>query len=99
MEFYFRTNQIIKIHDMNLESKIKQWSKAQKIIAAIFTTIFSIVPAVGFSVLTAISFSVISFILTENWDDRYEDGFYIFFSIVYTIMITFYIEMKIFKYY
>ena len=99
MEFYFRTNQIIKIQDMNLESKIKQWSKAQKIIAAIFTPIFSIVPAVGFSVLTAISFSVISFILTENWDDRYEDGFYIFFSIVYTIMITFYIEMKIFKYY
>ena len=96
MEFYFRTNQIIKIQDMNLESKIKQWSKAQKIIAA---PIFSIVPAVGFSVLTAISFSVISFILTENWDDRYEDGFYIFFSIVYTIMITFYIEMKIFKYY
>ena len=36
MEFYFRTNQIIKIQDMNLESKIKQWSKAQKIIAAIF---------------------------------------------------------------
>lgn len=50
MEFYFRTNQIIKIQDMNLESKIKQWSKAQKIIAAIFTPIFSIVPAVGFSV-------------------------------------------------
>ena len=79
MEFYFRTSQIIKIQDMNLKSKIKQWSKAQKIFAAIFTPIFSIVPAVGFSVLTAISFSVISFILTENWDDRYEDGFYIFF--------------------
>lgn len=95
MGFYFLANQIIKIQDMNLESKIKQWNKAQKIIAAIFTPIFSIVPAVVFSLLTAIPFN---FLVFGTWN-QHGDEIFFFFSIVYSIVITFYIEMKIFKYY